>query len=136
MSLLSSIKSLVFPDAGLCCPRCEKPLAGHDEAACERRMSRRYFFGIAAGAAVAVAGAGVMTSAINTRGADLFLSVEQFENLYIKPALAGLANSIDAHISKGFMLSRIMADKYYEQAFDAVRKNAQEDLKFLQGDRW
>lgn len=54
MSLLSTIKSLVFPDAGMVCPRCEKPLEGHDEAACERRMSRRYFFGVAVGA---VAGA-------------------------------------------------------------------------------
>jgi hypothetical protein len=40
---------------GLVCPRCEKALSEHDEEACARRMSRRYFFGIAAGAAVAVA---------------------------------------------------------------------------------
>lgn len=43
------------PGAGLVCPRCEKPLEGHDEAACVRRMSRRYFFGAMAGGAVLAA---------------------------------------------------------------------------------
>lgn len=41
--------------AGLVCPRCEKSLEGHDEAACVRRMSRRYFFGAMAGGAVLAA---------------------------------------------------------------------------------
>jgi hypothetical protein len=38
----------------LYCGRCEKPLEGHDERACRRRMSRRYFFGVIAGAAAAL----------------------------------------------------------------------------------
>lgn len=35
------------------CPRCEKPLDGHDEGACARRMSRRFFFGVVGGGLVA-----------------------------------------------------------------------------------
>lgn len=57
MGILTSLKNLVHPTPGMLCPRCEKPLEGHDEAACERRMSRRYFFGVAAGVATAIAGA-------------------------------------------------------------------------------
>ncbi len=30
----------------LICPHCEKPLEGHDESGCRRRMSRRFFFGL------------------------------------------------------------------------------------------
>jgi hypothetical protein len=41
--------------AGLICPRCEKPLEGHDEAACVRRMSRRFFFGVCVGGVAAAA---------------------------------------------------------------------------------
>lgn len=58
MGIISSLKNLISPSAALLCPRCEKPLDGHNAAACERRMSRRYFFGAALGgvaAAVAVA---------------------------------------------------------------------------------
>lgn len=51
MSILSWFRS---EPAGLVCPRCEKPIEGHDDAACERRMSRRFFFQAVAGAAVAV----------------------------------------------------------------------------------
>ena len=42
----------------LLCPNCEKPLGSeHDDRACARRMSRRFFFGIAvAPLAAAVAG--------------------------------------------------------------------------------
>lgn len=35
------------------CPRCEKPLEGHDDAACARRMSRRFFFGALTGGVAA-----------------------------------------------------------------------------------
>lgn len=41
-------------DATVLCPRCERSLEGHDEADCARRMSRRYFFGLAVGAAASV----------------------------------------------------------------------------------
>jgi len=44
------------PEALVVCPHCEKPLVGHDEAACSRKMSRRFFFGmIAAPVAIAIA---------------------------------------------------------------------------------
>ena len=39
----------------LYCPRCEKPLDGHDQTACNRRMSRRFFFGMGLGVMAAVA---------------------------------------------------------------------------------
>jgi len=39
-------------DAAVLCPRCERAMEGHDEAACQRRMSRRYFFGLVGAAAV------------------------------------------------------------------------------------
>jgi hypothetical protein len=51
------LKGLLHGGSGLVCPRCEKALEGHDEAECARRMSRRYFFGVAAGAAAVIAGA-------------------------------------------------------------------------------
>ncbi len=40
---------------GLVCPRCEKSLAAHDDKACERRMSRRFFIGMSSAAVVALA---------------------------------------------------------------------------------
>lgn len=52
MSLLDIFKP---KPAELACPRCEKSLAEHDEAACARRMSRRFFFQAVGGAAVAAA---------------------------------------------------------------------------------
>jgi hypothetical protein len=55
MSLLSRL----FPPkpAALLCPHCEREMSeGHDVDACARkRMSRRFFFGVMGGAAVAVA---------------------------------------------------------------------------------
>lgn len=43
-------RAIVAP--ALVCPHCERELGeSHDDAACSRRMSRRYFFGVAAGAA-------------------------------------------------------------------------------------
>ncbi len=37
---------------GILCPNCEKPIEGHDDSACRRRMSRRYFFGALGGGIV------------------------------------------------------------------------------------
>ncbi len=36
------------------CPHCERPLEGHDGGHCARRMSRRFFFGLCAGAVGAI----------------------------------------------------------------------------------
>jgi hypothetical protein len=36
------------------CPHCEKPVEGHDDAGCRRRMTRRHFFGLGLGAVAAV----------------------------------------------------------------------------------
>lgn len=55
MSILSTLKNLVFPHAALICPHCERTLDEHDDGACQRAMSRRYFFQMGVGAVAAVA---------------------------------------------------------------------------------
>ncbi len=42
-------------DATVLCPRCERAMAGHDDAECSRKMSRRFFFRTVGGAAAGVA---------------------------------------------------------------------------------
>lgn len=46
-----SLISRLFGTPGLLCPRCERSLDGHDDAACARKMSRRWFIGATLGAA-------------------------------------------------------------------------------------
>jgi hypothetical protein len=54
--MLDKLRKLFTPKTtGLVCPRCEESLEGHDEGACARRMSRRYFFGVVGGGLVAAA---------------------------------------------------------------------------------
>lgn len=48
---MSLIHRIFGNSDGLICGRCERSLEGHDDAACARRMSRRFFFGVCAGAA-------------------------------------------------------------------------------------
>lgn len=78
---MSFLKSLFSSGAaGLVCPRCEKSLEGHDEAACSRRMSRRFFFQVAAGGAVAIAVAEPLLEsgiAIARKSSNRFLTVEE-----------------------------------------------------------
>lgn len=84
MNILTSIKDLFSPGAaGLVCPRCEKSLEGHDEAACSRKMSRRFFFQVAAGAAITIAVADpVLNSgvAIARASRNEFLTITQITN--------------------------------------------------------
>lgn len=54
MDFFGQLKRLITP-GGLVCPQCEKPMEGHDEGSCARRMSRRYFFAVSAGAVAAAA---------------------------------------------------------------------------------
>lgn len=44
------LDKLFHRKTGLICPRCERSMEGHDNQECKRRISRRYFFGLAAGA--------------------------------------------------------------------------------------
>lgn len=123
MSILSSISKLFNGSDGLVCPRCEKPLEGHDEKACEMRMSRRYFFGLAAGAVAVAAGVQALpeweqftvtqcvTSNCVTPG-NRFLTHDQITkevltilqrntiNLrkYFEPAARRFANELDARV--------------------------------------
>lgn len=66
MNLLNIFRSA---PAELICQRCEKPLAGHDEEACARRMSRRFFFQAVGGAAAAVAIAQVLPAVVDVDAA-------------------------------------------------------------------
>jgi hypothetical protein len=78
---------------GLVCPRCEKALTEHDEEACARRMSRRYFFGLAAGAAVALAAPGVVLPAGSRLEVKIICNPLVFTVNYAKPitwAMGGL----------------------------------------------
>lgn len=43
------------PDTGLLCPKCERPLLEHNEGACKRKMSRRFFLGATTGIVIAAA---------------------------------------------------------------------------------
>ncbi len=45
----------LFKHKGILCPNCEKPIEGHNDSACRRRMSRRYFFGALGGGIAAAA---------------------------------------------------------------------------------
>jgi hypothetical protein len=54
--MLDKLRKLLTPKTtGLVCPRCEESLEDHDDTACARRMSRRYFFGVVGGGLVAAA---------------------------------------------------------------------------------
>lgn len=57
--MFDTLKRPIPSNHGLLCPRCEKPLAGHDEKACAMRMSRRYFFGIVVGGVAVAANGGI-----------------------------------------------------------------------------
>lgn len=57
-------RKIVAP--ALVCPHCERELGeSHDDATCQRRMTRRYFFGVCAGAAVTVAAAPVIAQEVS-----------------------------------------------------------------------
>lgn len=81
MSLLSRIFG--NRDSEILCPHCERSMeSGHDLEACARkRMSRRFFFGVMAGAAVAVSAPQLIwpTSPIETPG-NILLTVEPITN--------------------------------------------------------
>lgn len=133
MSLLSSIKSLVFPDAGLCCPRCEKPIEGHDEAACERRMSRRYFFGVAAGVAVAVAGASAVPALFEVEPpleSGIAIARQCKYQNYLN---VDLVTRETLEVLRANAIARFAVSRMYEEDF---MKTREKDLKFLRGDRW
>lgn len=54
------------PDTGLLCPKCERPLLEHDEGACKRKMSRRFFLGATSGIVVAAAIPAFVTNSKST----------------------------------------------------------------------
>src|SRR5260370_16329601 len=70
----------------LVCPRCEEPLANHNEGACARRMSRRYFFGICAGSvgALIIAPNLPLIAAPEAFSADVILTPRVFAKLVLQ----------------------------------------------------
>lgn len=52
------------------CHECEKPLEGHDDAGCRRRMSRRYFMGAVVGAAFAARAAAAKQAELERSDGD------------------------------------------------------------------
>jgi hypothetical protein len=70
MSFLSLLRGA--SESRLICPRCEKPLDGHDDQACQRKMSRRYFFGMFGAAAAAAIAAPQMAQVVDGGEAEAF----------------------------------------------------------------
>lgn len=75
-------------DSVLICPRCEKPLAAHDDQACQRRMSRRYFFGL---------GLGALAGAIVTR--ESLAPSEIVHNAVAEPTLAEILRVLESIVA-------------------------------------
>ncbi len=119
--MFDTIKRLILPTATLHCPRCEKSLTGHDDAACARRMSRRFFFQVAAGAAVVVATPEVLPRLFRAgdvlaldslsaiRKGNRFLTTEEVTHAMLEV----LHNNL-IHIQ--------MASKHYDAAFSRAVK--------------
>jgi len=101
MNILTNCRALLSGD-GLACPHCEKPLEGHDQAACERGMSRRYFFGSLLGGVAAAATAPkaiqtVLTTAgwagdtVLVKGSNIILATDAFSRFARANALYDLS---------------------------------------------
>ena len=115
MSILDIFRS---KPTGLVCPRGERPMEGHDEAACARRMSRRYFFGLGAGAVAAA----IVVPQLPTGG--LFNPVANVAGLYLKRK-SGLLTSdfiLDEALGRYSEISMIMQlqDGRYDPELGAV----------------
>ncbi len=55
----------------LICPRCERSMECHDDRDCERRMSRRYFFGVTIGAVALATGVNPLLESITINRIDV-----------------------------------------------------------------
>lgn len=112
MNLLNLFRSA---PAELICPRCEKPLAGHDEEACARKISRRFFFQAVSGAAAAAAIAQVLPAVVDVDAAASALGYRA-------------AQSIDA------MLVNHLNTLYYEHAALAILRSKFKFKDFSEAD--
>lgn len=109
MSILQSVRNWLSPETagGLVCPRCERSMEGHDEAACQSRMSRRYFFGVAAGGVVLAAMAKPLFDsgvAIARAGYPhpFDLNMEQFFEDYVVPRLFVVEREMQCEILSAY----------------------------------
>ncbi len=123
MSILTRIFGKTEESAEILCPHCENAMApDHDVDRCARkRMSRRFFFGTMAGAAVAVALPSVATpelavgdiitiasvNAINP-GGNRYLTINEitFEMLHILHDNMKVASQISAKYDQNFLMRR------------------------------
>lgn len=107
----------------LVCPHCERPLEGHEDKACRRRMSRRWFLGALGGVVAAV----VLPKRVPTGGlfdpkADVAgqwarsrlgeLSIDDFAARYIEPAAKRIAMEID----RAFLESVTVTEHWHKRA--------------------
>jgi hypothetical protein len=96
-------------DEGVVCPRCDKAIVGHDEAACSRRLSRRFFFGAMAGGLVVATSPELILSPLSKR-AKIEMVLERSGNTFLTiPEIAYamlpiLHNNIEAalKVSRGY----------------------------------
>lgn len=111
MNIIKAIKSVLAKNTGLICPRCDKSTEGHDEKACERRMSRRYFFGVMASAVAAVGAVGALPRSgveiargyreyliVTSVESGLALDLEEFNGHFIQPHINALCEQIDSDV--------------------------------------
>lgn len=85
----------------LVCPRCERELSKHDDAACQRGISRRFFFGVSAGAVAAI----VVAPRIPTGG--LFDPVTNLAQQYASEGGVSARYLASYDISKDLWLGRL-----------------------------
>ncbi len=124
--MFDTLKRLILPTATLHCPKCEKSLTDHDEAACARRMSRRFFFQVAAGAAVVVATPKLPTGGLFDPVVDLrsayangaMLDIAEFQRQFIIPAVSRIAADIDRAVLRD-MEWNMTVGKGFMKAFHA-----------------
>jgi hypothetical protein len=95
MSILSRL--FLSKPTALFCPHCEKDMAeGHDVDRCARKgMSRRFFFGIVGGAAVAA----VIAPKLRVMTDDPGYDVSEVTLRYINPSLRVFADRVDAEFA-------------------------------------
>jgi hypothetical protein len=118
MSFLS--KLFGSEPAHLICPRCEQPLEGHDEVACVRRMSRRFFFGVCVGG---VAAASVAKPLIEVAARSVVSRFSPHGNqlLTVEMITADCLRVLEEHLKFARSVNRDYAESFQPKIGDTVK---------------